>query len=167
MPLIGKISPFSQYCLRSLAPPTHFMLTPPIPCCISSAYRHMHTLYYYSCDSSLASSPDYIPYIVTFGVYGDGLDNVVRSPQDAGIRVLCGVGLLNATPLWYNSVGVVMGGGNGRRVSQSRLRNGTAVLEFVPDGFLTLCDAGTYSCRASGGGVGRDERMFSLTIGSK
>lgn len=144
------------------------MLTPPIPCCISSAYRHMHTLYYYSCDSSLASSPDYVPYIVTFGVYGDGLDNAVRSPQDAGIRVLCGVGLLNATPLWYNSVGVVMGGGNGRRVSQSRLRNGTAVLEFVPDGFLTLCDAGTYSCRASGGGgVGRDERMFSLTIGSK
>ncbi|KAL5494002.1 hypothetical protein EMCRGX_G015270 [Ephydatia muelleri] len=110
---------------------------------------------------------DYVPYIVTFGVYGDGLDNAVRSPQDAGIRVLCGVGLLNATPLWYNSVGVVMGGGNGRRVSQSRLRNGTAVLEFVPDGFLTLCDAGTYSCRASGGGgVGRDERMFSLTIGT-
>ena len=62
--------------------------------------------------------------------------------------------------------------GDGRRVGQSRLRNGTAVLEIVPDGFLSLCDAGSYICRASGGGGGRghdgrDEKMFTLTIGSK
>lgn len=111
--------------------------------------------------------PDYVPYIIVFGINGNGLDNTVRMVQDAGVRVLCGAGLHNASALWYTSGGVVVGMGNGRGTGQSHFQNGTAVLEIAPNGFLSLCDAGRYICRAMGASGGRDEREFSLMIGSK
>ena len=110
--------------------------------------------------------PDFTPYIVNFGVFGDGKDRAQRFTYQNGITVHCGTGVQDADIGWHYSngsrVGHVM-----RDRREGHFQNGTASLEIGNGRRLNFCDAGVYTCVAniSTGGVHR--KNFTLIINSK
>lgn len=109
---------------------------------------------------------DYTPFIIRFGINGDGLDKATKLlGSDGGVNVLCGTGLSNATINWLFSSGSVVGSTD-RNIRQAKYSNGTTVLQLANDRIVDYCDAGAYICRAVSSSGEMQERQFLLRVNS-
>ena len=110
---------------------------------------------------------DYIPFIINFGIDGNGLDKATRKlGSDSDISVHCDAGLSNITIDWFFSNGTQVGSQN-RNVRQVKYSNGTTVLQIARGRSLGYCDGGLYMCRATSLLGGSQERRFNLRVDSE
>ena len=110
---------------------------------------------------------DYTPFIINFGINGDGLDKATRIlGSDGDISVHCDAGLSNVTIDWFFSNGMRVGSQD-RNIRQAKYSNGTTVLQIARGRSLGYCDGGVYTCRATSSSGGSQERRFILRVDSK
>ena len=110
---------------------------------------------------------DYTPFIIYFGINGNGLDRAMRNLNSEGdIAIHCATGTLNVVIGWYFSNGSQIGSTN-RNLRQARSTNGTAILQIANGRSVDYCDAGVYTCRAVSTSGVVQERNFMLRVNSK
>ena len=109
---------------------------------------------------------DYTPFIIQFGINGDGLDKAtMKLTSEGGITVHCDTGISNVTINWVFSNGSLIGSTD-RNIRQAKYRNGTTILQIARGRSLDYCDAGVYTCRAVGSSGLVQERQFTLRVNS-
>ena len=109
---------------------------------------------------------DFIPFIIYFGINGDGFDRATKQLDSEGdISIHCDTGISNVTTNWYFSNGTLIGTTN-RNIRQASYPNGTTVLQIANDRAVDYCDAGVYTCQAVSSTGEVQERSFNLRINS-
>ena len=109
---------------------------------------------------------DFTPFIVYFGINGDGLDRATRqlnSMEDISIH--CDTGVSGVTTNWFFSNGTQVGTSN-RNICQASYDNGTTVLQIANSRPLDYCDAGVYTCQAVSSNGQIQRRSFELRVNS-
>ena len=95
--LVDLAFPFSS--ISSLTSP--FLPFPPLLC-----LSHLPSIltspwpYFYITLSSLLGLADFTPTISQFGIYGDGIESVLRYTYNLGFNVLCSAHTANTTVYW-------------------------------------------------------------------
>ena len=109
---------------------------------------------------------DFIPFIIYFGINGNGFDRATRQlDSEGGISIHCDTGISNVTTNWYFSNGTLVGTTN-RNIRQASYPNGTTVLQIANGRAVDYCDAGVYTCLAVSSTGEVQERSFNLRINS-
>ena len=109
---------------------------------------------------------DFTPFIVYFGISGDGLDKATkRLDSEEDISIHCDAGITNVTTNWFFSNGTQVGATN-RNIRQASYPNGTTILQIADGRPLDYCDAGIYTCQAVSSTGEIQERNFRLRVNS-
>lgn len=109
---------------------------------------------------------DFTPFIVYFGINGDGLDRATKQlDSEEDISIHCDTGISNVTTNWFFSDGTLVGTTD-QNVRQANYPNGTTVLQIANGRPLDYCDAGVYTCQAVSSTGEVQERDFKLVINS-
>ncbi len=105
-----------------------------------------------------------------FGINGNDLDRATFYSYSRSINIFCGSSIPNAEIHWLFSNGSRVGTDN-RHLREGHFPNGTTVLQIGNERRVTLCDAGTYICKANvtgSNGLARvQQRTFRVFFGSK
>ena len=109
---------------------------------------------------------DFTPFIVYFGIDGDGLDRATRRlNSNEDISIHCDSGVSGVTTNWFFSNGTLVGTTN-RNIHQASYSNGTTVLQIANGRPLDYCDAGVYTCQAVSSAGQIQRRNFELRVNS-
>lgn len=104
-----------------------------------------------------------------FGINGNNLDRITLYSFSRSVNVFCGSSLPNPKVHWFYSNGTKIGSSN-RHLREGVFSNGTSVLQIGNERRLTVCDGGTYTCRANitnSKGVERvQQKTFKLVFNS-
>ena len=117
--------------------------------------------------TQLSLSPDYTPFIINFGIDGDGLEKATKQLGSEGdISVHCDAGISNVSIDWFFSNGTRVGSQD-RDIRQAKYNNGTTVLQIASRRSVGYCDGGVYTCRAVSSSGEIQERRFILRVNSE
>ena len=109
---------------------------------------------------------DFTPFIIYFGINGDGLDRVTRQLNSMEvISIHCDTGISGVTTNWFFSNGTQLGTTD-RNIRQASYPNGTTVLQIANGRALDYCDAGVYTCQAVSSNGQIQRRNFELRVNS-
>ena len=111
----------------------------------------------------------YDPLITEFGLYGSGVDKLIRYTFNNGLQVHC---TTSSDPSivrtdWYFANGTKVGLVDSNFREGHYLHNKTTVLQIGLNRRLTYCDGGNYTCVVQTNSSRTESRSFHLLIGSE